>query len=155
MLRGALGEMRRNTRSSIDEGLFQAQSILAKCGVAFVWIPALQETGISGATRWLGSNRVIVAISLRYKSDDQIWFTLFHELGHVLLHRAKQSFILDNADKTLLDSVVDPAMQKLEDEANRFSADTLIPADLLTKFISFGIFNNESIFDFSEAIQHL
>lgn len=151
-LESSLEKIRGCTRISIDQGFIDVQSILAKCGVAFVWVPALPETGISGCTRWFGSKKVIAAVSLRYKTEDQIWFTLFHELGHILKHRKEQSFILDNADESLTDGVVDPDMQRIEDEANRFAADTLIQPDLLKKFISFEIFTNESIFDFSEAI---
>ena len=152
LLKNLINELRYITRIPIDEGLGKVQSILSTCGVAFVCVPALSQTGISGCTRWLGSTKVIVALSLRYKTDDQIWFTLFHELGHVFNHRKDHTFILDNADQTLTDNVVDPEMQRLEDEANRFAADTLIPAHLLKKFISFGVFNNESIYDFAEAI---
>ena len=153
LLKNSIDELRCITRLRIEEGLDKVQSILSTCGVAFVCVPALSQTGISGCTRWLGSTKVIVAITLRYKTDDQIWFTLFHELGHVFNHRKDHTFILDNADQTLTDNVVDPEMQRLEDEANRFAADTLIPAHLLKKFISFGVFNNEAIYDFAEAIR--
>ncbi len=148
----SLQVIRSITRLRVDEGFEKVRLVLAQCGVAFVWEPALAKTGISGCTRWLNADRALVAISLRYKSDDQIWFTLFHELGHVLLHKAKHNFIMDNADDNLTDNVVDPEMQLFEDEANRFASNTLIPADLLNKFISFGIFSNESIHEFAEAI---
>ena len=149
----SLDDLRRCTRLPIDEAFTKVQSILADCGVAFVWVPALKHTGISGCTRWIGTKKVILALSLRYKSDDQIWFTFFHELGHILLHRKEHAFILDNADESLLDGIVNPEMQKMEDEANRFAADTLIPAQLLTKFISFEVFTNDIIYDFAEAVE--
>lgn len=148
----ALSDFRALTRLRIDEALPKARAIAANHGVAFVWVPALPETGISGCTRWVNRNKVIVALSLRYKFDDQIWFTFFHELGHVLLHRKHHNFILDNADDNLADDVVDPDMQKVEDEANRFAADTLIPPDLLKQFLSFGALESEHIHEFSEAV---
>ncbi len=37
-------------------------------------------------------------------------------------------------------------------QANRFAADTLISPALFDKFISFRSFNNDSIHEFSEAI---
>ena len=148
----SLEKIRACTRKSIDEALYETQEILAGCGVAFVCVPSLKNTGISGCTKWISPKKVVVALSLRYKFDDQIWFTSFHELGHVLKHRKQRSFILDNAEGSLLDGSVDPEMQKLEDEANRFAADTLIEPELLGKFISFEIFTNDSIYEFSEAI---
>lgn len=152
LLKESLEEIRGFSRLSIEEAFEKTESLLAKCGVAFVIAPALPSTGISGCTRWVNSKKAIVALSLRYKKDDQIWFTLFHELGHVLLHRKQHSFILDNADENLTDGVIDPEMQKFEEEANRFAADTLIPAGLLNKFMTFEVRSNEAIHDFSEAI---
>jgi hypothetical protein len=81
-----------------------------------------------------------------------MWFTFFHELGHVLLHRRRRSFILDNAAEDLSDRIVDPQMQKDEDEANRFSADTLIPPDALAVFIKKSDFGNDAIHAFSEVL---
>jgi HTH-type transcriptional regulator/antitoxin HigA len=62
-----------------------------------------------------------VQLSLRYKTDDQFWFTLFHELAHVLLHGKKEVWIEDEVPGDA--SVEDP----LEQEANRFAAEVLIP----------------------------
>ena len=151
-LRDAIPDLRHNTRLDIEDALPNAQQIGSQCGVAVVLVPALPRTGISGCARWLGDKRAIVALSLRYRVDDQIWFTFFHELGHVLLHRKQQPFILDNADESLTDGVVDPEMQRFEDEANRFAADTLIPPLALKDFMSANVFTNESIYDFAEAI---
>lgn len=152
-LRGAVDEIRKCTQIPIDEALDKVQLILAQCGVALVAEPALPKTGISGCTRWINPRKAIVAITLRYKWDDQIWFTLFHELGHVLLHRRQHDFILDNDDSNLSDGIVDPEMQKYEDEANRFAADALIPPLLLKKYISFGIIDDDSVREFSDAIK--
>lgn len=147
-----LSDVKACTRLDIVEALEKAEQILAQCGVALVIVPALPKTGISGCTRWVSKKKAIVAVTLRYKWDDQIWFTLFHELGHVLLHRKKHAFILDNPDDQLTDSVVDPEMQAVEEEANRFAADVLIPPKLLQEFLSFGVLESEYIEQFAEAI---
>ena len=128
------------------------QKICADAGIAVVWVPELRNTGISGCARWLTDKRALVGLTLRYKTDDQLWFTFFHELGHILLHRNKRSFVVDNAAEDLSDRVVDPEMQKYETEASRFSADTLIPPLALDAFIRKGIFTNESIHNFAEMI---
>jgi Zn-dependent peptidase ImmA (M78 family) len=79
-----------------------------------------------------------------------MWFTFFHELGHLLLHRNKRSFVIDNAAEDLSDRVVDPEMQRYEEEASRFAGDVLIPPKSLTKFIERNVLTNESIHDFAE-----
>lgn len=151
-LLSSLGELRKLTRKSADEILDAVQKICAGVGVAVVLVPELRNTGVSGCARWLTDKKALVGLTLRYKTDDQLWFTLFHEIGHILLHRKKRSFVVDNAEEDLSDSVVDPEMQQYEAEASRFSADTLIPPSALGDFIRKRIFTNESIHDFAEMI---
>jgi len=147
----AIPQLRSNTRVAIDKALNNAKDICANFGIAVVIVPAFPETGISGSARWLG-DKAILALSLRYRFDDQIWFTFFHELGHILKHRKRQAFILDNAEDNLTDGVVDPDMQAVEDEANRFAADSLIPPAELKGFVSGGVFTNESIYNFADSM---
>jgi len=47
----------------------------------------------NGATRWLTRERRWSQLSLRYAWEDIFWFTFFHEVGHVLLHRKKDFFL--------------------------------------------------------------
>lgn len=72
--------------------------------------------GLYGATRWIAGHPVI-QLSLLRKTDDQFWFTLFHELGHVLLHGEKELYLNGNGGSA-------------EDEADRWASDTLIPPDI-------------------------
>jgi addiction module HigA family antidote len=152
LLRSSIGELRSLTRARADRIMEPIQQICAAAGVAVVWVPELPRCGISGCARWLSDKKALVALTLRYKYDDQMWFTFFHELGHVLLHRKKRSFVLDNAATDLSDQVVDPEMQRYEGEANQFAGDTLIPPAALGEFVKNNSFTNEDIHDFAEAI---
>lgn len=152
LLRSSIESLRRLTRTKADTIMEPIQNICAAAGVAVVWVPELPNCGISGCARWLSDKKALVALTLRYKFDDQMWFTFFHELGHILLHRKKRSFVLDNAAADLSDQVIDPEMQKYEGEANRFAADVLIPPAALGEFIRKRTFTNEDIHDFAEAV---
>jgi hypothetical protein len=88
----------------------------ASTGVALVWVPELKGATASGATRWIRDDKALVQLSLRYKCDDQLFFSLFHEAGHVLLHRKSDAFLEGVGDDT-----------PEEREADRFAADCLIP----------------------------
>jgi hypothetical protein len=57
-----------------------------------VFVPELPRTGTWGATRWLG-DRAAIQLSLRYKSNDHLWFTFFHEAGHILKHGRKNNLM--------------------------------------------------------------
>lgn len=148
----SLNDLRQLTRTAVDTILDPVQKICAEAGVAVVLVPELPNTGISGCARWLTDKKALVGLTLRYKTDDQLWFTLFHELGHILLHRNKRSFVVDNAAEDLSDPIIDPEMQKYETEASRFAADTLIPPPALSAFIRTKAFTNESIHDFAETV---
>jgi hypothetical protein len=132
-LRGSLDELRRLTREEANAALTRAQEICSNCGVALVLVPELPGTRISGCARWLSEKHGMVGLTVRYKSGEQLWFTFFHEIAHLLLHREWQSFVIDNAAEDMGDEVVDPEMAKCEEEADRFAADTLIPPTELAK----------------------
>lgn len=132
-LRGSLDELRQLTREEANAALTRAQEICSHCGVALVLVPELPRTRISGCARWLSDKHAMVGLTPRYKSGEQLWFTFFHEVGHILLHRDRQSFVVDNAVGEMGDDAVDPDMAMYEEEADRFAADTLIPPTELAK----------------------
>jgi len=92
---------------------------LASVGVALCLIPEVPGLGIHGATRWV-DNHPVIQLSLRGKTDDQLWFTLFHEIGHVLLHDTRSLFLAGSGDPH-------------ETEADQFAADTLVPPEVASR----------------------
>ena len=99
------------------ESLDKVKELLNEVGVAFALIPPIPGFGVYGATRWIAEHP-LVQLSVRGKSDDQLWFTLFHELGHVLLHGHKTVFVQGTEGKE-------------EDEADNFASRTLIPQEFV------------------------
>ncbi|WP_250656435.1 HigA family addiction module antitoxin [Alkalimarinus coralli] len=114
----------------------------AMAGVAVVFVPALPKTGVSGATRWLNKDKAIIQLSLRYKTDDHLWFTFFHAAGHILLHGKKELFLEGTNG---LD-------QEKEHEANTFAEHELIPQKVFAKFISDRDFKKTSISAFAKSV---
>lgn len=94
----------------------------AEAGVVVVFVPEVKGCRISGAAWWASPTRAVIALSDRYKKDDYFWFTFFHEAAHLLLHSKKETFVDDGTDNDIL-----------EDEANRFAADFLIPPDRVSR----------------------
>ena len=151
-LRSSIGELRHLTREKAEAIMDPVQSICAGFGVAVVLVPELPHCGISGSARWLSDKKALIGLTLRYKTDDQLWFTFFHELAHILLHRKKRAFIVDNAADDLSDRIIDPEMQGYEAEANQFAADTLIPPAALTQFLRARDTTNDAIHGFAETL---
>lgn len=129
-LTALLPRLRALTLVEQDTWIGELPRICAEVGVAVVFVPALPKTQVSGATRWLAPDKVMVAISDRFKKDDQFWFSLFHELAHVLLHGKRLTFMDDSDNLSSVKADLDPE----ESEANAFAADTLIPARYATAY---------------------
>ena len=53
-------------------------------GVIFVILPNLPGSGINGATKKIGQNVMLMVNDRRFYSDT-FWFTLFHEIGILLM----------------------------------------------------------------------
>lgn len=114
----------------------------ARAGVAVVFLPAPDGARVCGATRWLSKDKVLVQLSLRYRTDDQLWFTLFHELGHVLLHGKREQFI---------DFGSSQEVSEAEREADEFAARSLVaPADL-NRFIADARFTRSAVEQFAAS----
>jgi plasmid maintenance system antidote protein VapI len=92
----------------------------AECGVAVVVAPTPRGCQASGATRFLSSKKALLVLSFRYLSDDQFWFTFFHESGHLVLH-GKQKMFLEGLERP------DYSEEQMELDANNFAGEMLIP----------------------------
>ena len=93
------------------------RSICSAAGVAVAIVRAPKGVRASGATRFISPRKAVLILTFRYLSDDQFWFTVFHEIGHLLLHRQDLTFIDENFD----------SQSRIEGEANLFAAGALIP----------------------------
>lgn len=68
---------------SVDEGnVARIPDILLKLGIHFVIVPHLPKTYVDGAM--VPGANPIVALTLRYNRIDNFWFTLSHELAHII-----------------------------------------------------------------------
>jgi HTH-type transcriptional regulator/antitoxin HigA len=117
---------------------------LLSLGIHFAIVPHLSKTYLDGAAFYM-ANRPVVALTLRYKRVDNFWFTLMHELGHIVAGH-KGSY-LDNMD--------DLEVSQEETEANLLAADWLLDAQALKNFVSrtAPYFSAEKVEDFAKS-QH-
>ena len=105
--------------------------LCAETGVAVVFIPELPKTRASGAIRWLSPHKALIQLSIRHKTDDNLWFAFFHESAHILLHGKRHVFLEGKGVAAVEDLTK-------EEEANKFAADILIPPMELKRFLASG-----------------
>ncbi len=92
---------------------------LAGVGVLLVVAPTPGGCPVSGLAKWLSPDRALIMLSFRYKTNDHFWFSLFHELGHLILHGKKLLF---------LEGLDDGLNTEQEAAADRWAATLLIPS---------------------------
>lgn len=106
------------TQTRNHAGFFPAlQKVFEEAGVVLVALPNLKNSGVNGASKKV-DGRVMLLVNDRRHYADTFWFTLFHEIGHILNGDLGVSF----KDET-------------EDEADLFAQRTLIPEDKYKSFV--------------------
>lgn len=121
--RAALSEARALTVKEPEEFGPRLRSLCAAAGVAVVFVRELPKCRVHGATRWISPSRALIQLSPRYRTDDHLWFTFFHEAAHILLHGKRLIFIEAGVASTAPE----------EEEADRFASDFLIPPQALER----------------------
>jgi HTH-type transcriptional regulator / antitoxin HigA len=107
--------------SATDLGPLVARDFLARRGIALIIEPSLPRMKIDGAAILDEDGMPIIGISLRFDRLDSFWFTLAHELAHVVLH-------LEKHNTTFVDNTEGASEEdRLEQEANVLASESYIP----------------------------
>ena len=112
-LEAALPELRSLTVEDPVQAIQRAQALLRNCGVALTLVPAVPGLGTHGATRWI-QGHPLIQLSDLWDCGDQLWFTLFHEIAHVLLHDPRGLFLSNEHGSA-------------EEEADDYASHLLVP----------------------------
>lgn len=108
-----------------------------KAGVILVILPNISGSKINGATKKVG-NHIMLLVNDRRLNSDTFWFTLFHEIGHIMSGDYGISFDLESGEQ--------------EEIADKFAEDMLIPCDQYQQFIAENRFDIQSIRRFAKRI---
>lgn len=106
-------------------------------GVIFVILPNISGSKINGATKKIGEN-IMLMVNDRRLNSDSFWFTLFHEIGHIINGDYGISFEKESGEQELA--------------ADLFAEDNLIPRDEYNDFVASRKFGLNDIIGFAEVI---
>jgi len=143
-LHSLISELREMTTKSPEKFQRKILKKFSDAGVALIIVPHFPKTYAHGASFWLNKNKAVLMITIRGRWADMFWFSLLHELGHILLHSKQQVFI--ESDK------VDFIVQNLENEADKFASDNLISSTEYENFIEQDKFYKMEILRFAKKI---
>jgi HTH-type transcriptional regulator/antitoxin HigA len=125
--------------STRADGPLAAKIALAELGIRLVVEPHLPRTKLDGAAMLSASGHPIVGLTLRYDRIDNFWFTLLHELAHILRHiTTDKATFIDDLD-------VDADVDELEAEADRLASEAMIPRSVWRRSGAFRERTHESV----------
>ncbi len=138
-LKESLPKIKQLNQKNFSEIREKLVDILAESGIYLAYTPNLKNCSTAGATRYLGDT-VLVQVSDMGKREDIFWFTLFHELGHVLLHLKKKDSFVD------IENNIEDEKEK---EADNYALNFLIDPEQYKNFINTNDFSEKAIKSFA------
>lgn len=99
-------------------------ALFAECGIAFRIVPHFTGAPVQGFIKESENGALILCMTIRQKFADIFWFTLFHEIAHILNGDAGHRFI-----------DFDSVSGATETKADRMARDFLIDPEAYRTFI--------------------
>lgn len=131
----SIPEIRKMTLLKPKEFCPHIMALLSGCGIALIFLPHLKGSFLQGAT-FMDGNKIVVGLTARGKDADKFWFSLFHELAHIVLGHIGQPNGTSDDD---------------EAAADKWAADTLISSIRFEQFKSEGNYSDDSIRRFAST----
>ena len=131
-LKDSLPRIRQMTEEDPSTFSKELGELLAESGIALIYLPHIKGSFLHGAT-FLDGKKIVMGMTVRGKEADRFWFSLFHEIGHVMCgHIGRDS---ENIDQ--------------DAEADQFASDILIDSEAYQQFTEKKDFTEKSIRDFA------
>lgn len=106
-------------------------------GVALIFLPHIENSALHGASFYDGK-KIVIGLTVRGRYADIFWFSLFHEIAHVIYGHIGQANGTSDED---------------EKAADLFASETLVPSEKLKSFIlQNGIFTSDTLKRFAELV---
>ena len=137
-LKSCLPKIKALMFKNIDSVVKELTAIFSYCGIKFCVVKHFAGAPVQGFIKRNNKNEIVLCMTIRRSYADIFWFTLFHEIGHLLNGDIKTHFI----DYDFL-------VNESEDNANSFASDYLLNPESYREFINKGNYSLDSIKFFS------
>lgn len=135
-LENCLDDIRALTRHSRMDFEDALTEIFRSCGIALVYLPQLPGAFLHGIT-FYDNHKIVLGITMRGKYADKFWFSLLHEISHILCGHIYQA---------------DGVSEEDEKEADVMAARLLLPQEKLDAFYKVGDFSMSAVQAFAGQI---
>lgn len=126
----------------INEVVKNLETEFAKNGIDFQVIHNLTGAPVQGYIRLL-DDHALLRLTLRFHYEDVFWFSLFHEIGHLLAVKDTKEALIDFGDSSFM-----PLSS--EEEANDFAEKTLLNSKEMNDYFDHYGLSKETICEFAK-----
>ncbi len=137
-----LSEIKKSMFLPQNQTFKNLQNLFAQCGICFVITPHFKNVPVQGFIKYIPQKGPFLAMTLRQKRVDIFWFTLFHEIGHLIQEDEKQRIDFDFQQSEEKNSS--------EKKADTFAQNILLNKDDYKNFIQQKDFSLFAIQDFAK-----
>lgn len=139
MLKANISKIKNCMFLEVNEAMEELTKIFAECGIVFQVVRNFTGAPVQGFIK-KNNNKVILSMTIRGSFADIFWFTLFHEIGHLLNGDIVNSNFIDFTD----------SRSDMEDMADKFAREVLINEEDFNKFINQQNLTENSIINFAK-----
>ncbi len=107
--------------SDEENAIPKVRNLLNSVGIYLIAEPNMPQTYLDGASIMLKDKNPIIGITIRHDRLDNFWFTLLHELAHIMLHYNKNTYFFYDDIESI--DIYDPR----EKEADELALQIMIP----------------------------
>ena len=124
LLKKRIPEIKKLMFEDVNVVQSKLEKIFAECGIAFKIVKHFHGAPVQGFIKRTDEGKMILCMTIRQSRADIFWFTLFHEIGHIVNGDIKNKFI-----------DFDSVQSDTEAKADAFARDTLMDAQEYKKFV--------------------
>ena len=139
LLKTKCDEIKNTMFLEANEMISKLKKIFSECGIIFEVVRHFTGAPVQGFIK-KSNNKVILCMTIRQSFSDIFWFTLFHEVSHLLNEDFTDKYI----DYSFIES-------EIETRADNFARNILINKDDYDKFIQKNILNINTINEFAKT----
>lgn len=125
LLKSKLNDIKKLMFDNLNEGFQKLQKLFAQCGIAFNVVKHFRGAPVQGFIKQIDNNKLILCLTIRGGRADTFWFTLFHEIAHIL-NRDYESKFVD----------FDASDNEIELHADKWARDFLLPPETYREITS-------------------
>ena len=122
----------------INEAIRELKRIFAECGIVFQVVQNFQGAPVQGFIKKT-DNKIVLSMTIRGANADVFWFTLFHEIGHLINGDIGDAQLIDYTD----------SKSDMEDKADKFAQKVLINEEEYNAFVNQDKITEERIVEFA------